>query len=79
MIGILDRVVRVDDRVDRAVHALAVVNRDAVLAVNGDPQIPFAALLDVLDVPEVIAEFVHDRQEKFLHGLGDILRTLHLQ
>ena len=79
MIGILDRVVRVNDRVDRAVHALAVVDRDAVLAVNGDPQIPFAALLDVLDVPEVIAELVHDRQEKFLHGLGDILRTLHLQ
>ena len=69
----------VDDRINRAVDTFAVVYRDAVITVDGDAQIPLAALFDVFDVPELVAEVGHHGQKKVMHRLRDVFRITHLQ
>ena len=57
--------------IDGAAHGLAVVNGDALFRINGDAKDEVGSLLDVLHVPEVVAQRLGRGGNDFAHLLGD--------
>ncbi|MNT73807.1 hypothetical protein D3C72_2125560 [compost metagenome] len=61
----------VEDLVERTADGLALGVRDARLGVDGDPQDPVTALLDVLDVEQLDAGALGDGAGQLGDLLGD--------
>ena len=75
-IGLLDRVRLINERVDRTVYLFAIINVYSVLGVDSDAEVHIRALLDIFDIPYVIAELRNGRLDELTDGACRSLRTV---
>ena len=80
MVGALDGVGLIQKGIDGAVHFFAVLDLNALLAVDGDAQEHIGALLDVFDVPEEVAKLLGeglcDRADRLDDAAGAFFHDL---